>query len=484
MKQGIVAVAILVALLIGLAWLGSDPAHAASYVVDASADDQWAHDATPGDYVCADTFGDCTLRAALEEANAQGGPHTITFSETMIIYIDVNEGALPSLNEQIKLDASGVWDYGGNAPGVMIHGGSGSFAGLMPNAIGCEIYGLYITAFNGNGVYVSSSSNTIGGTGPGQRNVISGNSVGMTISGGIAQNNIVRNNYVGLTALGTTTNPNGTGMLLTGGASNNIIGGSAVGQGNFIAGNTTNGIVIESSGTQGNLLSGNGIGLGADLATTLPNGHCGVRIQNGPNNTIIGGANGSGNFIVGNGSSGIYIGSAGSGTQVSWNVIAGNTLDGISIYDTSDCQIGENIITNNTLAGVRVSGATAARNLIWPNSITGNGSKGISVQDGGNADIARPTINSASQSGASGTACASCQVALYSDADDEGQVYHDIVWADGNGDWSYVGGPLTGPNLTATAIDVNGNTSEFSASVVVSGGGPYRVYVPLLNKHR
>ncbi|MGC9399615.1 MAG: hypothetical protein ACP5HM_10830 [Anaerolineae bacterium] len=35
--------------------------------------------------------------------------------------------------------------------------------------------------------------------------------------------------------------------------------------------------------------------------------------------------------------------------------------------------------------------------------------------------------------------------------------------ADASGDWSYVGGPLTGPNVTATSIDGTGNTSEFSA---------------------
>jgi hypothetical protein len=73
-------------------------------------------------------------------------------------------------------------------------------------------------------------------------------------------------------------------------------------------------------------------------------------------------------------------------------------------------------------------------------------------------------------------------VALYSDAGDEGQVYHDIVWADGSGNWSYVGGPLIGPNLTATAIDIGGNTSEFSTPVAVSGGGSYKIYIPLLSK--
>ena len=81
MKQGIVTLVVLVATLTGLAWIGSDSIRAAGYVVDSSIDDQWAHDASPGDYVCADTFGSCTLRAAIEEANAQGGPHTITFQD-------------------------------------------------------------------------------------------------------------------------------------------------------------------------------------------------------------------------------------------------------------------------------------------------------------------------------------------------------------------------------------------------------------------
>ena len=480
MKLGI-GVAIILTVLIALVWIaGSDPSvHAASYVVDSSFDDEWAHDKAPGDFICEDLAGVCTLRAAIEEANAQGGPHTITFSETMTIYLDVTEGALPPLNEQIRLDASGVWNHADDEPGIVIHGGSGSFAGLLFNANGCEIYGLYITAFNGSGVYVTSSTNTVGGTGAGQRNVISGNNTGITLSGALAQSNAVRGNYIGLTASGTTTNPNGTGIVLTGGASNNTIGGNAGDQGNIIAGNTTNGIMVESSGTDGNVLSSNGIGLGADLATTLPNGQYGVRIQNGPSNTVIGGASGSGNFITGSAYSGLYVGSAGSGTQVTWNVLAGNTLDGISIYDTPGSQIQNNIITNNTLAGVRVLGASAAGNLIWPNSITSNGAHGILLQDGGNMGIAAPVIDGASRIGASGTACASCRVALYSDSDDEGQVYHDILWADGSGNWAYTGGPLVGPNLTATAIDTSGNTSQFSTPVVLTG---HAVYLPIINR--
>lgn len=481
MKHRIVTAAILVVFLINLVWIGAAPVYAAGYVVDSSADDPGAHDADPGDFICADTYEVCTLRAAIEEANMHNGPHTITFNQTMSINIDVSVGPLPALNRQIKLDASGVWDSGGNAPGVIIHGGSGSFTGLMPNAAGCEIYGLYITAFNGTAVYITSGNNTIGGTGPGQRNIISGNDTGIALSGSAAQNNVIRNNYIGLMASGATSNPNGTGILLTSGASNNIIGGTVNGQSNFISGNTTNGIMIEGWDTDNNLLSSNGIGLTADMTASLPNGQYGVRIQNGPSNTYIGGANNAGNFFVYSGVSGVYIGNAGSGTDVSWNVIGSNTADGISIYDTAGCLIHNNIISGNTIAGVRVYGPSAAGNLIWPNSITGNSSKGIILQNGGNMNIATPTIDSVSTWGASGTACASCRVALYSDKDDEGQVYHDLLLADSSGNWSYVGGPLSGPNLTATAIDISGNTSEFSVPVAVSWEGKYKIYMPFIS---
>jgi hypothetical protein len=86
-------------------------------------------------------------------------------------------------------------------------------------------------------------------------------------------------------------------------------------------------------------------------------------------------------------------------------------------------------------------------------------------------------IVNASNSGASGTACGSCRVALYSDASDEGQIYHDILWVDASGNWSYTG-TLTGPNLTATALDGLGNTSEFSAPHSILK----KVFLPLVQK--
>ena len=59
---------------------GERPAPAAAFaafVVNSRAD---TSDANPGDGVCADGAGACTLRAAIEEANARAGADTITFA--------------------------------------------------------------------------------------------------------------------------------------------------------------------------------------------------------------------------------------------------------------------------------------------------------------------------------------------------------------------------------------------------------------------
>jgi parallel beta-helix repeat protein len=55
--------------------LSHHPASASSFGVDTAID---AHDAVPGDGVCETSTGDCSLRAAVEEANALAGLDTVT----------------------------------------------------------------------------------------------------------------------------------------------------------------------------------------------------------------------------------------------------------------------------------------------------------------------------------------------------------------------------------------------------------------------
>ncbi|HKG98184.1 MAG TPA: choice-of-anchor Q domain-containing protein, partial [Pyrinomonadaceae bacterium] len=61
-------------------------------------------DAVPGNGVCADGGGACTLRAALQEANALAGDDTINFSVTGTINLT---GALPDITSNININGTG-----------------------------------------------------------------------------------------------------------------------------------------------------------------------------------------------------------------------------------------------------------------------------------------------------------------------------------------------------------------------------------------
>jgi hypothetical protein len=116
----------------------------------------------------------------------------------------------------------------------------------------------------------------IGGTIPGARNIISGNTVGIEMGSGttaLVGSNVVQGNYIGLNQGGTGPLPNSSdGLridnLSSNGVANNVIGGTAAGAGNVISFNGGRGVFV-SSGT-GNAIRGNSIaangGLGIDLA--------------------------------------------------------------------------------------------------------------------------------------------------------------------------------------------------------------------------
>jgi len=77
-------------------------------------------------------------------------------------------------------------------------------------------------------------------------------------------------------------------------------------------------------------------------------------------------------------------------------------------------------------------------------------------------------ITSVTATQVSGTACANCTIEIFSDANGEGAIYEGTTTADASGNWVFTKpGGLTGPNVTATATDGKGNTSEFLAPVNV-----------------
>ncbi|HXF03843.1 MAG TPA: choice-of-anchor D domain-containing protein [Blastocatellia bacterium] len=125
-------------------------------------------------------------------------------------------------------------------------GASGNL--VQGNFIGTDGRGEVSLANGAAGVAIlSASGNTIGGTVPAARNIISGNSkYGIVLAGGAR--NFVQGNFIGLAADGQTPLPNhSSGVLLAERTSANLIGGTAPGAVNIIAFNEGDGISVDAT---------------------------------------------------------------------------------------------------------------------------------------------------------------------------------------------------------------------------------------------
>ncbi len=452
-----------------------------TFIVVADADDSNAHDKNPGDGICADQLDTCTLRAAIEEANAHHGADTITFSQQMSIMIDSTEGPLPALVKTVKIDASSMWNTTLDQPGVTINGNGAHFNGLRISALYCEVYGLTIRNFYWSAIIINTSNNTIGGTTKTQRNVISANANnGIAILGNQANSNTIQGNFIGINPKGNAKLPNKhNGILIKDGASYNKI------VSNVISGNLLDGILIQSSNTQlsyGNKIGNNVIGLSDDLGTIIPNKGNGISIMSSPN-TKIGGPGLSGNMITGNSINGIYL-FASNDTLIQDNIIAGNNQDGIYIHNSQKTNVLSNIIDNQEQNGILINGSTgstANKNNLTRNSIYSNKKKGISLIGNSNNNIQPPIIGSANSHGAAGTVPNGVRiVAVFSDSENEGKIYHgQCIVNTITHQWFYTGA-ITGPHVTALAYDLDGNTSEFSTPYTISNPGSYQIYLPFV----
>ena len=290
---------------------------------------------------------------------------------------------------------------------------------------------------------------------------------GLHLNGANLVGALVINNDIGLETRAYDAGNGANGILVEGGAHSNTIGGVGTNEGNWISYNGGMGIRLEGSATHDNTVLGNVIGAPVNWAWQAPNGQHGIGIYNGAYENSIGTLF-LGNYILSSGWSGIgiyksndntarfnFIGT--DGTGVDW----GNTNYGIHIVDSpgNEFKFNEIAFNNN---GVIVDGSTADSNLISNNSIHDNISVGIDLLNGGNDSLSVPVITSAScRKPLTGTACAHCLVEIFSDNDDEGQVYEGSVVADGSGNFSWSGNP-NGPKITATATDSINNTSSFS----------------------
>ncbi|WP_436514338.1 LamG-like jellyroll fold domain-containing protein [Ekhidna sp. To15] len=312
----------------------------------------------------------------------------ITNSDSTVIrgnWIGTLNGTTPSGNNHHGISATGTVDnltIGGNSlsgEGNIIAGaGNGKYGitvgitgtnlSITGNLIGTDSTGNVSMNNEAGGIDVGGAVTfVIGGVGPGERNIISGNNTDTNADGiniGNSPTGSILNNYIGVGENGTTPLGNGGyGILFANSASNVLV------DGNIISNNGTDGLYL-GNGSSMLTVANNIIGLTADGLTALGNTNDGIRITNGTNITI------SGNTISANGSDGIAIDGDQTNLDINTNVIGLDisgqgdmVLDGDGVTVTSDNTFGNqaNGIVLNLVDG------SSAGNSIVGNLISGNG---------------------------------------------------------------------------------------------------------------
>ena len=209
------------------------------------------------------------------------GPHGGVAATGNVVqgnYIGTNAAGDAGINNTagIVVDRTTGTTIGGAAPGAgnLISGniGHGIQIDLLAtgtvvrgNAIGTNAAGTAALPNTSSGVQIWGPNTTIGGTEPGEGNVISGNGYGLRVQ---ADHVRVEGNLIGVTTSGGALGNSAAGVLLiTTAAHDNTIGGTAAGAGNTIAHNGTDGVTVITStanAIEGNSIHSNG-GLGIDL---------------------------------------------------------------------------------------------------------------------------------------------------------------------------------------------------------------------------
>lgn len=318
------------------------PGHGKGLVVNTTAD---SHDAKPGDGICADTNGLCSLRAAIEEANAEGGG-SISFAIPGggVQTITVKLGAM-SVGEGITIDATTQPGYAGS-PIVKLLGQSGDGLTLSSND---TVTGLDVEGFD-TGILLKAANNT------------------------------VTQDYIGTDETGAAApHPNEAGVRVSGGS-------NTIGELNVISGNSDNGILLSGSAATGNTVNHNLIGTDPGGRRAVPNGLNGVAIVEGAKNNTVGNVASLflANVISGNTQYGIVMRGAATGpnqilhnrlgTDASGNKAVGNSV-GIFIDDARQIEVSGNLVSGNLREGVFIDGESATGD-----NLTGNM---IGSQDGG-----------------------------------------------------------------------------------------------------
>jgi len=243
----------------------------------------------------------------------------------------------------------GIWLSDTNTTGNIIEGNYIGTDVTGSNAIPNQLSGMFI----GGG----TSSNTIGGSSVGARNVLSGND-GYGIDMTNALYNVIAGNYIGVNASGETALANTfTGIGMFGILASNYIGAS-----NVISGNPEYGIELGGTGVQDDYIFGNYIGIDAAGTNAIATQATGIGMFNSSEGIVVGGTTaGTANIISGNNGTGVYISDPGTSN----NVVLGNLIgtDKTGTKPIPNVNFGV-FIYNYAVSNVIGGTVAAARNVI------------------------------------------------------------------------------------------------------------------------
>jgi hypothetical protein len=236
---------------------------------------------------------------------------------------------------------------------------------VQGNLIGLDASGAQSLTAGGSGIEVIDVDGTlIGGTSAAARNVIAGLHRGISVDG-TSVNTVIQGNYVGTDVTGTSAiRISAHGIVLRSPSSLTTVGGPLAGEGNLISGTGDPGIRITANE---NIVRGNVLGLDVTGIQALPFDYEGIYLDSGASDNLIGGAApGEGNTVTNAGTQGISLagGAATSRNTISGNIVFDNPIgidlgyDGVTLNDADDADTGPNGLLNFPDLAVAYTGST------------------------------------------------------------------------------------------------------------------------------
>lgn len=408
-----------------------------------------------------------TSALANGSSGAGNGVMILLASQNLIGGTDADDGALDGTVAARNIISGNVY----NGVEIGGAGGTASQNLVQGNFIGTNAIGTAAVPNGNDGIaVVRAAGNTIGGVAAGAGNTLAGNGDdGVELHGAEATANLVAGNRIGVRPDGNAALGNTSDGIEIEGAIGNTIGGTSPEARNIISGNQSDGIELwggvgEATGTpSGNLIRGNYIGPAIDGVTLIGNAQFGISVRSGNSNAIGGVGAGEANLIAGNGAS------SDGGGGVSVEAGTGNSIRGNSIHQNAPGTVGSGLGIDLGAAGVTANdpldadtGANDLQNHPQPAAVSSVG--GSTTIHGSLSSTASTNITLDFYSSPSADPTGRGEGATYIGSSTV------TTRASGITSF-FVTLPITiatGQFVTATATNPSGSTSEFSAAVVAS----------------